>query len=52
MKTTLHGAFLLAFSIFQATLVDCIEIFSVKPNLFLIYIDVRIFCLSVYIYYL
>ena len=40
MKTTLHGAFLLAFSIFQATLVDCIEIFSVKPNLFLIYIVV------------
>ncbi|MBQ9757948.1 MAG: rod shape-determining protein MreD [Clostridia bacterium] len=38
MKTTLHGAFLLAFSIFQATLIDCIEIFSVKPNLFLIYV--------------
>ncbi len=40
MKTTLHGAFLLVFSIFQATFIDCIEIFSVKPNLFLIYIVV------------
>ncbi len=38
MKTTIHGIFLLIFSILQATWLDCIEIFGIKPNLFLIYI--------------
>lgn len=40
MKTTMHGVFLLIFSILQATWLDCIEIFGIKPNLFLIYIIV------------
>jgi len=38
MKTTIHGVFLLIFSIIQATWLDCIEIFGIKPNLFLIYV--------------
>ncbi len=40
MKTTIHGVFLLIFSILQATWLDCIEIFGIKPNLFLVYIIV------------
>ena len=40
MKTTMHGGFLLIFSILQATWLDCIEICGIKPNLFLIYIIV------------
>lgn len=40
MKTTIHGGFLLIFSILQATWLDCIEIFGIKPNLFLVYIIV------------
>ncbi len=40
MKTTIHGGFLLIFSVLQATWLDCIEIFGIKPNLFLIYIIV------------
>lgn len=40
MKVTIHGVFLLIFSILQATWLDCIEIFGIKPNLFLVYIIV------------
>ncbi len=38
MKITMHGVFLLLFSILQATWLEYIEIFGVKPNLFLVYI--------------
>lgn len=45
MKVTIHGVFLLLFSVFQATWLDCIEIFGVKPNLFLVYlITICCFC--------
>lgn len=45
MKTTIHGGFLLIFSILQATWLDCIEIFGIKPNLFLVYtVVVCCFC--------
>ncbi len=38
MKITIHGVFLVLFSIFQATWINYIEIFNIKPNLFLIYV--------------
>ncbi len=38
MKATIHGGFILLFSILQATWLDSIEVFGVKPNLFLIYV--------------
>lgn len=38
MRTIMHGAFLLAFSILQSTLLNSVVIFSVKPNLFLVYV--------------
>lgn len=38
MKITMHGVFLLLFSILQSTWLEYIGIFGVKPNLFLVYI--------------
>ncbi len=38
MKFTIHGVFLLIFSIIQSTWLDGIEILNVKPNLFLVYL--------------
>lgn len=38
MKTTMHGTFLLVFSILQSTWLNSIAIFNVKPNLFLVYV--------------
>jgi len=38
MSATLHGVFMLIFSVFQATWLDYIEVFSVKPNMFLVYV--------------
>lgn len=38
MKFTIHGVFLLIFSIIQSTLLDGIEILNIKPNLFLVYL--------------
>ncbi len=40
MKTTIHGVFMLIFSILQATWLECVEISGIKPNLFLVYIIV------------
>lgn len=34
----MHGFFLVLFAVLQATLVNYIEIFSIKPNLFLVYV--------------
>ncbi len=38
MRTTIHGAFLLVFSILQSTWLNSIEILNVKPNLFIVYV--------------
>lgn len=38
MKFTIHGVFLLIFSIVQSTWLNGIEILNVKPNLFLVYL--------------
>ena len=43
MKATMHGGFLLLFSILQATWISHAEILNVKPNLFLIYVFVLAF---------
>lgn len=40
MRALMHGVFLLLFSVLQPTWLDSIEVFSTKPNLFLIYIIV------------
>ena len=45
MKISIHGLFLLLFSALQATLIRHIEIFSVKPDLLLVYvITICFFC--------
>ncbi len=38
MRTTIHGAFLLVFSILQSTWLNSIAVFNVKPNLFVVYL--------------
>lgn len=37
MKITVHGIIMIIFAAMQATWLNAIEIFSVKPNLFLVY---------------
>ncbi len=45
MKITVHGIFLLLFSVLQATWLNAAQIFGVKPNLFLVYtVIVCFFC--------
>lgn len=43
MKVALHGGFLLLCSVLQATWLNYISVFDVKPNLFLVYIIVLSF---------
>lgn len=40
MRAILHGIFLILFMIIQATWIDTISVFGVKPNLFAVYIVV------------
>ena len=45
MKATLHGGFLLLCAVLQATWLNYITVFDVKPNLFLVYVIViSFFC--------
>lgn len=43
MKATVHGIFLLLFSVLQATWLNAAQVFGVKPNLFLVYIVIVCF---------
>ncbi len=43
MKVALHGGFLLLCSVLQATWLNYISVFDVKPNLFLVYVVVLSF---------
>ena len=46
MRATMHGGFLLLFTVLQATLIEYARLFGVKPNLLLIYIFVLAFFCS------